>query len=365
MRFVIGGPFELRLGGRSVAVRSADTLATIACWVALARVLPWWIRIGRPWLRQRATLAATVVAWHAAPVVAWFLVPKRAALFFSYLSRDHGAGEAGASFLARLTTYAQTLAADYHAGTAALAIVLALVALACLLAPRLRPGGGIVLAFLLVAASLTLLQPCCRSRFVHSWVALLWVAAGAGLAGAVPGWGTRLGRRTGQALAAGVGGVLLILCVPAALSPGHAPEGGIQPTVPSALALAERYLPPLAGTRRVVIASNLPLKFFAMWTYQERFRRTERVITEVSNLPADPQSFGQWAERSQCDAVVWIDVSPHSIYYAETEAVGAERLLGLLESQACFTAAGRWDLPELGCSVTVWRQGRSVAALER
>jgi hypothetical protein len=351
--YAVRGPFWI--------VRSADTLATVACWLMVARVLPWWWRAGRHQLQAESPNAATIVAWHVWPVVVWFLLPKRAALFVSYLTRDHGAGEGEASLLGRLTAYAQTLVADYHAGIASAfgAVTLAVVGL--LLTRRLRGGAGVILALVVVASILTVAQPTCRSRFLHSWLAVVWVAAGVGLASAIYAWRPHRALVVRHGIAIVALAILAIVCGRSATAPGHAPEGGVNRAMPSALELAEGFLPDVQDSRRVAVISNHSLKFFAMWTYQERYRNTERVLTDVDALPVDGSSFAAWADRHRCDAVVWIDVPQGSVFYAPPEIERAQRLSSSLASQSGFVATQRRAWPDWGCSVTVWLRADWVA----
>ena len=65
--------------------------------------------------------------------------------------------------------------------------------------------------------TLTLLQPTCRDRFVHSWWAAVWVAAGIGLACLLYGWLPNRGRAVRHALALAALGVLVVLWGPAAV----------------------------------------------------------------------------------------------------------------------------------------------------
>jgi hypothetical protein len=358
--FVVLGPYSVPLPRTRLEVRSGDTLATVACWLVCLRVLPWWLREGRAWLQRESAYALTFVNWHVWPAVCWFLVPKRAWLFASYLLRNHGAGEAAPGLAARVASYTRNLAIDYHAGTAALALVAGLTVLSFLFARRLRPGGAILLWLIAVATGLTLLQPTCRGRFLHSWVAVVWVASGAALAalhGGVPGLLRNL-RHTCLTL---VVAVLLLVCVPSALIPGHALEGGTNPEVSCALDLPNRFLPQLSSARRVAVISNHPLKFFAMWTYQERFLRTERVIAEPDTIPVEHTAFAIWADMQKCDAVLLINVSAASSFYAPPDHPSAKQIPSLMASQAAFSAAEQWEWPELGCSATLWRRSAPTA----
>jgi hypothetical protein len=356
----IHGAYDVPLGRRSLHVGSADTLADIAYWIAFARVFPAWLRVGQPWLRERSVWAITLVNWHLWPTTAWFLLPKRLAWFVWYLTGDHGAGE-GEGWAGRFIAYAQALAADYVPGMAVLLAIVVLTFVTFVLAQRLRPGGAFLLWFVAVSAGLTMLQPTCRSRFLHSWIAATWVTAGVGLALCVYGWRATALRRL-RHLAAGIAvGGLLLLAVPSAVQRGHAYEGGLDRADRCVLPLAEDLLPQLDGSRRVAILSQHGLRFFMSWTYQERCRQTERVIGEAYQLPAEPAELGPWAERMQCDAVVWIDVAADSPLCFPSGDARDDRVPELLARQTNFHVAARCAWPALHCSAVIWRRSDSLA----
>ncbi len=355
------GPYDISLGGRALHVASADTLADIAYWIAFVRVLPAWLRVGRPWLCVRSAWSVTLADWHVAPIAMWFLVPKRLAWLVWYLTGNHGPGE-GVGWAGRFLAYANALAADYVPGMAVLVCVAGLTIVAFLAARRLRPGGGFLLWFIAVSAGLTMLQPTCRSRFLHSWIAATWVAAGIGLSLCIYGWRAGAMRRLRHATAGLVVGALLLLAGPSALERGHAVEGGLDPAQRCVLPLADDLLPRLNGTRRVAILSRHGLRFFMSWTYQERCRQTERVVGEAYQLPAEPAALGPWAERTQCDSVVWIDVAADSPVYFPSRDPRDGRVPALLARQATFHVARRCDWPALGCSAVIWRRAPVVAS---
>jgi hypothetical protein len=356
--FAVRGPFTLPFGLR---IRSADTLADVAYWIAFLRLFMAWLRLGRSWLCERSTWAVTIADWHLWPTAAWFLLPKRIGLFVWYLTRNHGPGE-GDGFVGRIVAYAQALATDYVPGVAILVLVVVLTAVTFLLARRLRPGAAFLLWFIVVSAGLTALQSTCRSRFLHSWIAATWVTAGVGAAlcvvGGQPGAISGVRRWAGGLTLT----ALLMVAAPAALGPGHAFEGGPDAQHRCVLRVADELLPQLDGARRVAILSTHSLRFFVSWTYQERRGRTERIIGEEYQLPADPAAFAPWADRAECDAVVWIDAAPDSLLYFPSLHAEDGRVPALLAHQACFAVADRCDWPELHCSAVIWRRAASLAS---
>ncbi|HVK12298.1 MAG TPA: glycosyltransferase family 39 protein [Gemmataceae bacterium] len=353
--FAVRGPFDVAIGGKQVGVKRPDTITVVAVWLVVVRLLPWWWRTGSARVRGRWPWAGPVIAWHVWPVIVWFLLPARAANFVWYLTRDHGVGEGGPSFVGRSTAYLRTLAEDYHNGPPALIAVGVLTVAAFALARRLRPGAGIVLMFVAVSVALTLLQPTGRGRFLHSWVAVGWVAAGVGLAGVV--FAFRRGPLTTVERVAGVFVAVpfAILCGASALRPGRALEGGVRPAAPCVLQVSDEYLPRLDGARRVAMFSQAPNKFFLQWTYQDVYRRTERVIVDPDRLPAAEQ-FAEWADREQVDAVVWLDLPRGSPFFESPEVTAARKVPGLLAGQSVFVRAWERDWPEYKGRVEVWRR---------
>src|SRR5262249_56521604 len=128
-----------------------------------------------------------------------------------------------------------------------LAVSLFLVALAA--CRRLRTGSAALLVCFVLGAALTANHPNHQPRFLVSWLATGWAAAGVGLAVLLPG-----GRRS---WAAGLGAVALAgiawLNVPRLLSPGPAPEGGPRPERPSVLELTDYYAGDVRAAGRAMV----------------------------------------------------------------------------------------------------------------
>jgi hypothetical protein len=353
--FAIRGPFQIPIGSKPITVKRPDTIATVAVWLLVLRLLPWWVRTGSDWARNRWPWAGPVIAWHLWPVVIWFLLPARAANFVWYLTRDHGVGEGGTSFVGRSTAYLRTLSEDYHNGMPALILVGALIVAAFVLARRLRPGGGLLLMFVAVSVALTLLQPTGRGRFLHSWLAVTWVAAGVGLAGVV--FAFRRGALTLPERLAGLAAAIgfAVVCGPTALQPGHSREGGRRPAAPCTLQVSDAYLPHLEGARRVAIFSPAPNKFFLQWTYQDVYHRTEAVIVDPDRLPSAAQ-LAEWADREQCDAVVWVDIPRGSTFFESPEVTEARRVPTVMAEQSVFVRAWEQEWPDYKCRVVIWRR---------
>ncbi|HVS38713.1 MAG TPA: hypothetical protein VMS17_24365 [Gemmataceae bacterium] len=358
--YMATGPFDIPVGKHPLRVASADAFVELAYATLLLRLLIAWVRVGRPWLRRRSTWGIIFVEWHLWPAAVWFALPNRLTLFVEYMTRNHGVGEA-TGWNGRVAAYTHALAADYLPGAAGLALVIAFMMVALLGARRLRPGAGFLLWFIAVSAGLTLLQPTCRSRFLHSWIAATWAAAGVGLALTIYGWRSRPPGRLRHAAAGAALTSLILLAGPNALGPGRAAEGGPDPEHRCVLPIADELMPRLDGSRRVAILSNNSLRFFVSWTHQEYVRRTETVVGEVYQLPDDAAAFEPWAERNQCDAVAWIDVAPGSLLYFPSPGADGGHVPELMARQPRFAVTSRCVWPALGCSAVVWRRTASQA----
>jgi hypothetical protein len=347
------GGGDVRMFGRTLVMRSNLNLATFAYWVLLARVGPWYWRVARPWVKRDPRWSA-IVNGHVLPLAVWLAWPQKLACCLWVLNPADNVGEfpaAGAWSGAQF--YLRALTDDYHANPGTLMLGLALMALglAAGVRGRLRPGWTVVVALLLLAAVLTVRHPNRKSRFLHSWWPAAWVLAGSGLAAVPRRWpGAR------WAAAAGVAATQ----VPGMFAPPHAPEGGVRPDRPAAFAISDAYLPHLADAVRPAILSNVPLKFFARWTYLDRYGRGTRPVTEVAGLDAarvtaaNDVAVDRWLATTACDAVVWIDIPAGSPWYVPVPGCDGLAPVGARVA-AAWTATHQHTLPD-GTRATVYRR---------
>jgi hypothetical protein len=270
-----------------------------------------------------------------------------------------------------LQHYAHWAAADYHAGNWSLGLALALAAVALIGLRRLRPGSPAIFTTLLFATLLSVNHPLSNSRFLHSWVAVLWVAAGVGAArlfdARVPSAALLPPPRL-RALAYGAAVALIACHGPAVFRPGHALEGGPRADLPILLPMTDCYLAQLAGARRPVVVSETAFRFLTTWTYLERYGANRDFDTEVKGFGGgdDRQVFEQWARSSACDALVFIH-APQNGHLADAffPVPGYERLPAVLAAQSLFRRADGWSFPEIGCEVTLWKRNEPGTAVVR
>jgi hypothetical protein len=251
----------------------------------------------------------------------------------------------------------------YHAAawSAALAAILLLAVVAGW--RRLRPGGPAVLALLILGAALTLAHPNRKSRFLHSWIAAGWTAAGAGIALAAGLAGGGRCRRAAFSLAGCATAAIVIGHTPSFAARGRSPESGHLPG-PSSLKIAEAYLPWLKDARQAAILATLPVHDFGQWTYQETFPDRDlpdtwrHLLTPSADL--NRERFDHWLATSPVDRIVLLQIHPGSVFhFSGFEHYG--QLSELMDRQAAFQARERRNLPELGCTATLWVRSAPIA----
>jgi hypothetical protein len=350
----------MSIGARTMAIRSSENLVHV-CYVAfLIRMLPWWLRTGRDRARQLPIHERPLIAWHFAPVVLWFLWPKRLYYFIWYLTRNHGRGFADLGW----RYYWGCLTRDYHAGTWSVLVVAALAGYGLIRCRRLRPGGMAIVWFAAIGSLLTVGSHTWNSRFLHSWLAAFWLVAGIGLAQLCYARVSARLAALGQVLAAAALALLLLLELPAWRQPAHTLEAGFDVNRPSVLDLPDFYLPALADSQRSTILATLPMRYVAEWTFLERYGKLDRLETHWlgfgSGATDNRDGFRRWLETTACDTIVFVDNLPASIPMRRigVQAKLHAELRDALEGQTAFRGVERREFPglEWGCVVSIWRR---------
>jgi len=356
------GGLILDLFGSRIPVRPSPNLVTIVYVVLVLRLLPWFLRSGRRQVSAAAPEVRSIVYWHLYPILIWFLWPYRLFSFLWVLIPASNSGEnpnhnpvGGYGF------YANAISGDYHIApwSAVLAVCLFLAAFWVCLRGKLRPGAAVLFWFVGIACVLTFHHPNRKSRFLHSWIPLVWVGAGVGAAALVPDrlWQKRSGSWLFIVMTAAVAAPHL----PGLIARPRAPEGGIDPARSCALDITDAYLPDLATSSRAAVFSNMPIKYLAQWTYMQRYHRQQRLETEVRGfdfLPADNTPIlRRWLTETACDTVVYVDIPQSSAFYyllPGTQNLG--QYGSVMETQTRFSLIARHALPRYGCTVSVWRR---------
>ena len=363
------GGQNFSVAGKPVSVRSPHNLLHLAYVILFIRAVRWWFRGGRAWVARLDPPIRRLLLWHGLPAALWFLLPKRLGYWLWYLAAnggEHPQHDLGRS----VSFYASRFVADYHLSLGTALLATGLLAVALLTRRRLRPGAGAVLLLVVLATFLTVPHPNRKSRFLHSWIAAGWVAAGAGL---VNLFGARaLGARVaklGPALAATAAGGIGLANLPGISQPGHSPERGHGDFIPASTCdLTDFYLPELRAAHRTMVFSTVDAKHMIRWTFLERYRRRGKLEIEIKGFGSSPgedrRLFEQWLADTPCDTVVLIDLPPGTYFYefSDRDEAFAVRLPEMLASQSVFGLARRRDFPRYGCHVAVYRRGPNVAS---
>jgi hypothetical protein len=357
----------LRIGGYSISIHTTHNLVHAAYLIIFARLAYWWWREKRGWTRTLEVRPQQLLLWHGLPVALWFLWPKRLSACLWSMSPTTAGDAPQYSIREGLAYYWSCLTADYHVAVWGAALAMALVVAAALAHRRMRAGGWVILWLVVIAAALTIRHPNQKSRFLHSWVAGGWVAAGVGLALCVNGPLTARWKRLRPWLATAAAGGLGLAFFQGFSQAGHAPEAGPDSQRASTLELTDAYLPSLAEARRATIVSTVPMKWLTTWTYLERYGQSDWLETDLKGYgftdEEHRQAFQKWLETTPSDTLVFIDVPPGSYFYvpgAVNEMYGALR--DLLATQAVFQLTKRRELPQYGCAITIWSRSRAQAA---
>ncbi len=362
----ISGGVSFRLFGKSVFVGPSPNLVTIVYAACYFRLIPWYRRAGRVMIDSAGEAVRALAAWHILPMAFWFLWPHRLYSFLWVIDPASNAGEHPRhDLIGGYVFYWSSISHDYHiaAWSAAFAVGLFLIAAWAGLRGWLRPGAAAILWLVAIAFVLTVHHQNRKSRFLHSWIPMVWVGAGIGAGALAPG------RSKGKALAARTGGLAAVCAFAVAHLPGlaasaHAPEGGIHPSAHSTLDITDAYLPALADSRQVAVFSNLPMKYLAQWTYLRRYGRTRRLDTDIKGfnpaLSDNRSCLDAWVGTTDCDTIVYVDFLRSSPFMRNVP--GCEYLAqyrNMMEEQKRFSPFRRYTLPRYGCTVTVWKRSGS------
>jgi hypothetical protein len=365
----LGGGHTIVLGKHAVSLRSPHNLLHLVYALGLLRGWLWWRRGGIVWGQRFSIRFRQLALWHGLPVAVWFLLPKRLGYWLWYLAANEG-DQPHDDPLGGVVFYASHAATDYHLGLWSAILAAGLVLVAILAWRRLQPGGRAVLFLVLLSAILTAPHPNRKSRFLHSWIAAGWVAAGAGLAVLVYGSTAARRKRVRPLLATAAVGGLALAHAPGLLQAGHSPERGHDDYLHIAAStcdLTDYFLPQLASSRRAAIFSTMECKYLVRWSFAERYRQRDRVEVDLKGFGSSPEEdrrcFAQWLAATDCDTVVFIDVPPGSFLYEPTcrDEAFATRLRTLLAEQTVFVPTDRRSFSRYGCTVTVYHRRPATA----
>jgi hypothetical protein len=375
------GNVSLTWAGRRVNIGSLDFPALVCYILVLLRVLPWWWSRGRWAAAELPIPARQAIHWFVYPLAVWFLWPRRLGVFlWSVTYTHHGRVSEFSPWTGSLPYYWGCLGQDYHANVASLVLVLILIAAAILGWRRWEKGTATIFIFLVVAALLTNYHSANRSRFLHSWLAVGWIAAGVGAAQISAFANRAFVSLLGTAISTRVGGLsfsrflrpALLFAALAGLvglqgsvlfESGHAEEGGPNVSVPSLLVVADSISPELRHARKPVLVSNAPFHQLLDWRlceFQGPHRRIQTPPQAVVTSAGEDQ-LGAWLQRSDCDSLLLMEW-PTNFGLTETPELDVAALRGRLASSGDFVLTTEWLFPAYGnIRAQLWRPASGMA----
>lgn len=351
---------DLHLGPWHLEIKTNQNMLSVFAFVAFARVYPWWWRTGIGLVSRQGSPVRQLIYWHCWPVILWFLWPQKLGNCLAYLTRDHGAGEdIPAGFLGGLPYYWGCLGNHYHSINWFPWLIVGLIAVALLSFPKLKNGSGFLFVFFLFASVMTLHHPTLRSRFLHSWLGIIWILAGIGISRILvhPIIRSRIFAR-----AIALGGAMALVVVLGTYSfsgIGHSPEGGPRPGSATISRLMRIDAPYIHPDQTTVVLSNLPIKFLANWTYLQGGGQPRHLLTDLPGLifaSIDPeQQFEHWMASQQPATIVYVHIPRQSVFcesFAWTEYGSVRYWLSKLSD---YQIQYHHRFGEYGdASVTVW-----------
>jgi hypothetical protein len=368
---VFGG-LTVTLAGHRVVIGSLNFPVQVCYVLLFLRVLPWWWRSGRVAAARLNPPFRQMIYWFVYPLAVWLLWPNRLGTFLWYVTyTQHGGAAEYGPWSGNFWYYWPVLGQDYHANAISAAIVVGLTAVAILGWRRWSAGGAAVFICLVVAAVLTNYHSASRGRFLHSWVAIIWVTAGVGAAWIVDRL-TRLSipnvvgpaaLRLRAALAVGAVAGIAWLQGAALLQTGHAEEGGPRVTDPNLLAVADAVVPTVQAACRPGLLSDPPFQLVFDWRLSESQGAARRLLTPPRDLlTATPGPLDEWLDRTACDVVLLID-APQRRDWTATPGFDIARLRSLLVTSGAYVLESeRRFVQGSDITVQVWRRDPIAAA---
>ncbi len=355
----VTGGGTIDVGRWTLSMREPHNFIHLAYVAVFIRGVLWWRQIGREWSLTLPPILREVLCWHGGGVALWFLLPKRLSYFLWYLGpNNNDQGRESKPPLHGLPFYLQGLQDDYLPLSWGLYLVGALLVLGLLAWRGLKPGATALFCFMLVATYLTCQHPMLKNRFMHSWIAAIWIIGAVGLVYAVQqlvGFASRQWRPWAVGFACAV---VIGVHSPALLEPGHAQEGGLKGGEPSPLHIPDTYLPALAEARHPTIISNVSARFLWTWTFIEHHHH-QNMAAEIKNFrsfESNPDQVSNWLATTHSDALVLIDVQPGTTYDWKTdEYVDLTAFQKTLAEQKVWIATQRWEMPE-GVTIALWKK---------
>ncbi len=351
------GHQEFEIAGIEIEIRSLAEPLNIA-WIALVlRVLP-------SAIRQRARLAEidprlrAFLLWHVLPFTVFALLPTRLGNLLGYVSpintRIPWTGVwSGVEF------YSEAFATYYHASPPLWIAAAVLLAIGLRSIRWMRAGTEIVWFLVGIGCLLTVVHPNHQQRFLHTWIALVWVLAGCGAAWIAYSRKRRKAWIPAMASTAIIAALLFLSAPHTRTLRTPLLDDSTRPRI-STLDLTDAYLAALDRYERVLFVGTLPLDYVTEWSLLER-RRVRESFADFVRLDGDP---GSWKTRVEhaieessadavvVDGVVVIDIAPDSPLSWDGSARESTRLGDVVADG--FGLVQTLPLSELATSVHIY-----------
>ncbi|MBY0585765.1 hypothetical protein K2X85_01235 [bacterium] len=350
------GPTWINLFGSRVSLYPPGTIVLLAYICLFIRGVSLVRRHG--WLREEISgpTISALLAGLVSPIAISFLLPKRLLLNLWFLSPSNAGESAARPIFEAIEIYSRTVVEDYHTH-----LLLALLAGGLLLvtlfqARRLAPASWGIIAVLTLAVLLILLHPNQKARFLHSWLATLWIVGGIGL-GML--WSLRLPRAVPTVATISC----LLLAAVGVGSSWSSPRMMVdQQPGPALMDLSDWYLTKTTPGDRVAIICTQPDVNFFGWTFRERessvgsLEKDNWLWWPIETPEAMQAEFSAWLARTSANTVVLIDVPPTSPHYRAVQhpypVYGM--LPGLMMNQTEFEKVAGQTIES--CQVSIWRR---------
>lgn len=362
---LVRGPRPLLIGDQAMRIHPPGNIANLAYGLLLLRLA----LLARPWgqtLTRFDPRLCRLILWHAVPAALFFLLPRHLSSFLWYVSPANSP-DSRMSLVEGARFYADFAVTHYHlsawlAGTVAGLFVLALVC-----APRLRPGSAAVLLLGLISALLTAMHPNHQGRYLHSWIAAVWVGAALAVV-TLPVLLPSTRRRLPAAVAAALALLLAAWQVPGIVEGRRSLAAGPLPGQPTTLDLTDLVLKQAEQSDRMTVLSMVPLRFPVQWAYLQRFGTLDGLEDHFFGFGPKGESnraaFSRWLGSNHCDTLLYLERvrGPISVHDDLEVAVHRE-LRDLLDRQTTFTLTETRLLPQHDTRVLIFRRatGRELA----
>jgi hypothetical protein len=360
----IRGPHPLRVGHYTVSIYPPKRPLTIVFALLVLRIVA---RRPRGWWRFSglSSAARQLVLWHAIPVTVWFLVPETLAGFVAYIGPWNSPDQAIASRDLSQTVhyYAQTFTTFYNATPWLGLCTIGLFLVAWPLARTWRRAAVSVVILPLVGVAMVIGHPFVENRFIHSFVAVLWVAAACTLVSLIDRLTSSWGSGSRATLVISTVIVAGLALIPGLFSPRFVPSAGVA-GAGSLLDLSDSYLPDLAGFDRVAMFSTVSEREFPEWTYLERYphHTFEWPLEGWLSAPQVSASFDRWIASTDADAIIFFDIAPDSRNYAAMGDYQAYvQVRRRIPALSDFRPYKQWNFPDRRCAITMWTRQRPPA----